>query len=53
VTDAPTTDRDAYVTRLCEEWMEAVGDQQCRCALIRAAYDLGHDAAVAAIRERA
>lgn len=47
----PEADRDAYVTRLCEEWMVACGDEECRCGLIRAAYDMGHTAGLAAVGE--
>lgn len=48
-----TDDRDAYVERLCEEWMQARGDQECRCTLIRTAYELGHTAGLAAVRQEA
>jgi hypothetical protein len=44
-----TPDRDAYIARLCEEWMESRGDDECRCALIRIAYDMGHTAGLAAV----
>jgi hypothetical protein len=47
----PETDRNAYVTRLCEEWMQTCGDDLCRCALIRVAYDMGHTAGLAAVSE--